>query len=85
MSSWDSEESDALWTDACGKERWAGVLETLEEDIRALPESRLWECRASARQSLIEFVRERFSLQLETSGASTEEVKHAQHIFDFNN
>jgi glycogen phosphorylase len=84
MSSWDSEESDALWTDACGKERWAGVLETLEEDIRALPESRLWECRASARQSLIEFVRERFSLQLETSGASTEEVKHAQHIFDFN-
>ncbi|HEX2965966.1 MAG TPA: alpha-glucan family phosphorylase, partial [Syntrophorhabdaceae bacterium] len=65
MSSWDSEESDALWTDACGKQRWAGALETLEEDMRAVPESRLWECRASSRQSLIEFVRERLSLQLE--------------------
>jgi starch phosphorylase len=84
MSSWDSEESDALWTDACGKQRWTGALETLEEDMRAVSESRLWECRASARRSLVEYVRERFSLQLETSGSSPEEVKNAQDIFDFN-
>ena len=84
MSSWDSEESDALWTDACGKQRWVRALETLEEDMRAVSESRLWECRASARQSLVEFVRDRYSLQLETSGSSPEEVKDALHIFDFN-
>jgi glycogen phosphorylase len=84
MSSWDSEEADALWTDACGKKRWAGALESLEKDILTVPDSRLWECRASARQSLIEYVRERLSLQLEVSGSTPEEVENAMHIFDFN-
>jgi starch phosphorylase len=84
MSSWDSEESDALWTDSCGKDRWHGTLKTLEEDIRAVPESRLWECRASARQSLIEYIRERLSRQLEAAGASSEEVEDGKHIFDAN-
>jgi starch phosphorylase len=84
MSSWDSEETDALWTDACGKKRWAGSLESLEEDMLTVSDSRLWECRASARQTLIEYVRERFSLQLEASGSSPEEIENAMHIFDFN-
>jgi len=84
MSSWDSEESDALWADSCGKDRWHGTLETLEEDMRAVSDSRLWECRASARQSLVEYVRERISRQLEASGTSPEEVEDAKHIFDAN-
>jgi glycogen phosphorylase len=84
MSSWDSEETDALWTDSCGKDRWLGTLETLEADIRGLPDYRLWECRASARQSLIEYVRERLSRQLEAAGASPEEVEIAKHLFDPN-
>ncbi len=53
MSSWDSEETDSLWTGACGKDRWLGTLETLEEDIRELSDSRLWECRASVRETLV--------------------------------
>lgn len=84
MSSWDSEESDALWTDACGKARWMGSLESLEENMLAVSDSRLWECRASSRRALIEYVRERFSLQLEASGSLPEEVKNAMNIFDFN-
>ncbi len=84
MSSWDSEESDALWTDSCGKDRWHGTLEILEEDVRAVPESRLWECRASARQSLIEYIRERLSRQLEAAGASSEEVEDGKRIFNAN-
>jgi starch phosphorylase len=84
MSSWDSEESDALWTDSCGKDRWHGTLENLEEDMRALSDSRLWECRASARQSLIHYVRGRLSRQLEAAGASSEEVEDGKHIFDAN-
>jgi glycogen phosphorylase len=83
MSSWDSEETDALWSGTCGKDRWMGTLESLEEDMRQLPDSRLWECRASARQSLIEYVRQRLSRQLEASGASAEECQEASHIFDF--
>ncbi len=84
MSSWDSEETDALWTGSCGKDRWLGTLENLEEDMRVLPDTRLWECRASARQSLIEYVRERLSRQLEAAGASPEEVEGAKHLFDPN-
>jgi glycogen phosphorylase len=84
MSSWDSEESDSLWTGSCGKDRWLGTLETLEEDIRELSDSRLWECRASARETLVDYVRGRLSRQLEASGASPEEVEGARHIFDAN-
>ena len=34
MPSWDSEAADHLWTEACGKDRWLGATETLEQDIR---------------------------------------------------
>ncbi len=84
MSSWDSEESDALWTGVCGKDRWLGDLETLEEDMRGVSDSRLWECRASARESLVDYVRGRLSRQLEASGASPEEVEGAKHVLDAN-
>lgn len=84
MSSWDSEEADVLWTDVCGKERWTGALDNVEEAMLVVSDTRLWECRSSARKSLIEYVRERYSLQLEASGSSAEKVENAKHIFDFN-
>ena len=84
MPSWDSEEADELWTQSCGKERWLGAVETLEEKIRRVPDSQLWECRSSARTSLIELVRKRLFRQLAVSGASTEELENANHVFDSN-
>ena len=84
MSTWDSEEADELWTGACGKERWLGTVETLEEKIRGVPDSMFWECRASARASLVEYVRGRLSRQLAVSGGTTEDVENAKHIFDAN-
>ncbi len=82
MSSWDSEETDALWTGACGKDRWLGNLETLEGNMRAVSDARLWECRASARESLVDYVRKRLFRQREASGASTEEAEDAKHVLD---
>jgi starch phosphorylase len=84
MSTWDSEEADELWTGACGKERWMGTVETLEEKIRQVPDSMFWECRASARASLIEYVRERLHRQLAVSGATPREIDDAKQIFDAN-
>ena len=81
-STWDSEEADELWTGACGKERWMGTVETLGDKIRQVPDSMFWECRSSARSSLVDYVRERLSLQLSVSGATAGEIENAKNIFD---
>ncbi len=84
MSSWDSEEADALWTATCGKDRWTGALDTVEGDMLAVSDLRLWECRSSARQSLVEYVRERYALQMQASGFSEQQVEEARNALDFN-
>ncbi|MBI2883104.1 MAG: alpha-glucan family phosphorylase [Candidatus Methylomirabilis oxyfera] len=82
VPSWDSAEADDLWTKACGKDRWLGTTEILEQDIRRVSDSRLWQFRTAASKSLIEYARERLSRQLAASGASPEAVDGAKHLFD---
>jgi len=84
MPSWDSAAADDLWTEACGKDRWLGTTETMDQDIRRVSDARLWQFRAAASQSLIEFAREHLSLQLTASGVSPEAVDEAKHLFDPN-
>ena len=82
MPSWDSAAADALWTEACGKDRWLGTTETLEQDIRCISDARLWQFRSAASKSLVEYARERLSRQLAASGASPEAIDGAKHLFD---
>jgi starch phosphorylase len=82
MPSWDSAAADDLWTEACGKDRWVGTMETLEQDIRRIPDARLWQFRTAASKSLVEYARERLSRQLAASGALPEAVDQAKHLFD---
>jgi starch phosphorylase len=84
MPSWDSAAADDLWTDACGKDRWLGTTETLDQDIRRMSDARLWQFRTAASKHLIEYAREQLSLQLTVSGASSEAVDEAKHLFDPN-
>jgi starch phosphorylase len=84
MSTWDSAEADELWTEACGKERWLGTMENLEQDIRRISDSRLWRFRTAACKSLVEYARERLSWQLAESGASPETIDDTKHLFDSN-
>jgi len=84
MPTWDSAAADDLWTEACGKDRWVGTTETLAQDIRRISDARLWQFRTAASQSLVEYARDRFSLQLTVSGASSETVDGAKHLFDCN-
>ncbi|MGO9118272.1 MAG: alpha-glucan family phosphorylase [Desulfomonilaceae bacterium] len=84
MPSWDSVAADDLWTEACGKDRWLGTTETLEEDIRRVSDARLWQLRTAATKSLIEYARERLSRQLAASGSSPEAVEAAKHLLDPN-
>jgi starch phosphorylase len=82
MPSWDSAAADDLWTEASGKDRWLGTMETLEQDIRRISDARLWQFRTAASKSLVKYARERLSKQLAASGASPEAVDGAKHLFD---
>ncbi len=82
MPTWDSAAADDLWTEAGGKDRWLGTATNLEQDIRRISDSRLWQFRSAARASLVAHVRERLSGQLALSGASPEAVEGARHLFD---
>jgi glycogen phosphorylase len=84
IPSWDSAAADDLWTKACGKDRWLGTNDTLDEDIRRVSDASFWQFRSAASKSLIEYARERLSRQLAVAGASPEAVDGAKHLFDPN-
>ena len=82
MPTWDSATADGLWTEACGKDRWLGKTNTLEQDIRQVTDARLWAFRCEASQALVGYVRARYAGQLAVSGAPPEEVEAARNVFD---
>ncbi|MDA8328587.1 MAG: alpha-glucan family phosphorylase [Betaproteobacteria bacterium] len=84
MPSWDSAAADKLWTQTCGKERWLGTLEELEQNIRHIPDNQLWQFRGEVRKSLVNYVREQLSRQLATSGSSPEVVEETLRRFEPN-
>ena len=84
MPTWDSAPADDLWTEACGKDRWLGMAETLEQKIRKVPDARLWQFRSVARNALVEYARGRLSVQLSVSGSPHGKVEAATHLFDGN-
>ena len=81
---WDSIEADRLWEACCGKGLWRGTMESLEMDFRRASDSSLWQLRADARNSLVDYVRKQHVLQIAGRGASFEEVAKAKHILDAN-
>ena len=84
MPTWDSKESDGIWTDGCGKDRWLGMKENLGKDIRTIPDEKLWGMRVNANQSLIHFARKYLVRQLQGAGYAHEAVEKARHVFNPN-
>lgn len=84
VPTWDSAAADAFWTQTCGKDRWSGTCETMEQNIRKVPAERLWEMRNTSRRTLIEFTRQRLTRQLAATGGSQEEIDRARQLFDPN-
>jgi starch phosphorylase len=84
MPTWDSVAADDLWTEACGKERWLGLPEALEQGIRSVSDASLWQFRTATTSGLVEYARERLSQQLALSGMSAEAIDGARHLFDPN-
>ncbi len=84
VPTWDSAAADDLWTEFCGKDRWLGTAENLEQGIRKVTNARLWQFRTEASKLLVEFTRERLSRQLAISGAPPETVDNTKNLFDSN-
>ena len=71
VPTWDSAAADAVWTESCGKGRWLGTLETLEQGLSCASDEALWTVRAKGRAALIRHVRERVARQQATRGEGT--------------
>lgn len=82
MPTWDSAQADELWTEACGKDRWLGTNESLAEDIRKIPDTKIWQLRNAARVCLVDYARIRLSRQLVVSGRPPAEANSARQIFN---
>jgi starch phosphorylase len=82
MPTWDSAASDDLWTQSCGKDRWLGLTETLEQDMRCVSDHALWQFRLDTSKSLVEYARQRLAQHYAAAGAPSETIEQARHLFD---
>src|SRR5581483_2977505 len=69
VPTWDSAAADAVWTESCGKGRWIGELEELEQKLNSADDEVLWSMRTKGRAALVGNVRERAARQRAISGA----------------
>ena len=84
VPSWDSAGADDLWTGTCGRDRWLGTMQDMEQVIRRVSDARLWRFRTDASKTLVEFIRQRLSRQLAVSGAPPEASQEARQLLDPN-
>jgi starch phosphorylase len=82
VPTWDSQASDALWTHHCGKARWRGETDEVEEAIRQVSDQELWKMRQDSRHAMVEYARQRYARQLAESGVSPEEITQAGQVLD---
>ena len=82
VPSWDSAAADTLWSDACGKSRWRGTLDSVEADLRRLSDEKLWSFRAEGRQRLIVFLRQRLVRHHRGRGAAQSQIRECGKFLD---
>jgi starch phosphorylase len=78
MPTWDSAESDELWTTACGKERWLGETATLNSAIQRVDDARLWQLRSVSRKRVVEYAREHVARDMAVAGATPEVIERTK-------
>src|SRR5208283_3044168 len=71
-ASWESELSEGMWSQAAGKDRWRGAIESIGDRIRTIADDRLWALRTNSRQELVLFLRRRTDRQMASYGAAPE-------------
>ncbi len=84
VPSWDSPWADELWTQAAGKDRWRGDVESLSEAIAGLDDEMLWSLDGEERRDMVEYARERLVRQLAQRGEEPEVVEQSRNVLDPN-
>ncbi|MCF6231050.1 MAG: alpha-glucan family phosphorylase [Gammaproteobacteria bacterium] len=82
VPSWDSATADTLWTEACGKSRWRGTLDSVGEQLQQLSDEKLWHFRSEGRQRLIAFLRQRLERQRRGRGGDQEQIRACRDTLD---
>lgn len=82
MPSWDANEADDIWTEACGKDRWRGTLDDLGGQISQVSDETLWKLRTTCRHELVTYARKRLERQFTVSGHPPELIDCASRVFD---
>ncbi len=75
VPTWDSAESDALWTSLCGKKRWRGDG-SQTGGIHQTTDEQLWQMRSLQRKHLIGHVRRRYAHQLGSEYAASHDLSN---------
>ena len=84
VPSWDSPAADALWTAACGKERWRGMPDALPALVSSLSNEQLWRMAGEERQALVQKLRARLTRQLASRGYPPQVLAEAANALDPN-
>jgi glycogen phosphorylase len=84
VPTWDSAPADALWTRACGKDRWRHEPEDMGARVQTIPDEALWALRGNAREALVANVRRRLASHLSGRGYPPEVVALSETVLDPN-
>jgi starch phosphorylase len=82
VPSWDSAVADTLWSNSCGKKRWLGTMNTIEEDLKKIPDETIWAFRNARIRQLIQYARGQIEWQLEAEGASAKQITENKLLLD---
>ncbi len=82
VPTWDSAMADAIWTEACGKERWRHEPVDLCQLIETVTDAALWALRGTARAALVGQVRGRLITYLRERGHPPAMVALGETVLD---
>jgi starch phosphorylase len=84
VPTWDSSAANELFGKITGDRHWTENLEKAIKKLDSVSDTELWDFRAKARNTLVEYVRRRLVYQLEARAASDQAVERARHVLDPN-
>jgi len=85
VSTWRSEPADDLWAKALGDyDSWLPRLDEAARAVAQVPDEELWDHRAAARQTLVQYVRRRYEANVRGRNAPEEAIRRARHVLDPN-